>query len=97
MFGTGNRNVRTRPYHVRLKFANDFSVSKFTLGKTIYWCNSVDDMGYGARYGHDGPGVCLGDGQTEAEGVPSQGGRGDTLLPRVAVAVPFGAMPPYLT
>ena len=32
-------------------------------------------------YGHDGPGVfCLGDGQTEAEGVPSQGGRGDALL-----------------
>ena len=23
--------------------------------------------------GHDGSGVCLGDGQTEAEGVPSQG------------------------
>ena len=39
-------------------------------------------------YGDDGPGVCLGDGQTEAEGVPSQGGRGDALLPR---------MPPYLT
>ena len=39
-------------------------------------------------YGHDGPGVCLGDGQTEAEGVPSQGGRGDALLQR---------MSPYLT
>ena len=39
-------------------------------------------------YGHDGPGVCLGDGQTEAEVVPSQGGRGDALLRR---------MPPYLT
>ena len=25
-------------------------------------------------------GVCLGDGQTEAEGVPSQGGRGGALL-----------------
>ena len=35
-----------------------------------------------------GPGVCLGDGQTKAEGVPSQGGRGDALLRR---------MPPYLT
>ena len=34
-------------------------------------------------YGHGGPGVCLGDGQTEAEG-----GRGDALLRR---------MPPYLT
>ena len=34
-------------------------------------------------YGHDGPGVCLGDGQTEAEGVPSQGGRGDALLRRI--------------
>ena len=39
-------------------------------------------------YGHDGPGVCLGDGQMEAEGVPSQGGRVDQLLRR---------MPPYLT
>ena len=38
-------------------------------------------------YGHGGPGVCLGDGQTEAEGVPSQGGRGDALL---------RSMPPYL-
>ena len=39
-------------------------------------------------YGHGGPGVCLGDGQTEDIGVPSQGGRGDALLRR---------MPPYLT
>ena len=31
-------------------------------------------------YGHAGPGVCLGDGQTEAQVVPSQGGRGDVLL-----------------
>ena len=30
-------------------------------------------------YGHGGSVVCLGDGQTEAEGVPSQGGRGDAL------------------
>ena len=37
---------------------------------------------------HGGPGVCLGDGQTEAEGVLSQGGRGDALLRRMA---------PYLT
>ena len=40
------------------------------------------------EYGRDGPGVCLGDGQMEAEGVPSQRGRGDAL-PR--------SMPPYLT
>ena len=33
-------------------------------------------------YGHGGPGVFLGDGQTETEGVPSQGGRGDALLRR---------------
>ena len=39
-------------------------------------------------YGHGGPGVCLGDSQTEAEGVPAQGGRDDALLRR---------MPPYLT
>ena len=38
--------------------------------------------------GHGGPGVCLGHGQTEAEGVPSQGESGDALLRR---------MPPYLT
>ena len=38
--------------------------------------------------GHGGSAVCLGDGQTDAEGVPSQGGRGDALLRR---------MPPYLT
>ena len=34
-------------------------------------------------YWHGGPGVCLGDGQTEAEGVPSQDGRGDALLRRM--------------
>ena len=36
-------------------------------------------------YGHGGPGVCLGDSQTEAEGrkVPSQSGRGDALLQRM--------------
>ena len=39
-------------------------------------------------YGDDGPGVSLGDGQTEAGGVLSQGGRGDALL---------RCMPPYLT
>ena len=44
--------------------------------------------GLSEGYGHDGPGVCLGDGQTEDEGVPSQGGRGGALLRR---------MPPYLT
>ena len=32
---------------------------------------------------HGGPGVCLGDGQTEDEEVPSQGGRGDALLRRM--------------
>ena len=36
------------------------------------------------RCGHGGPGVSLGDGQTEDEGVPSQDGRGDALLRRVA-------------
>ena len=30
-------------------------------------------------YGDGGPGVCLDDGQTEDEEVPSQGGRGDAL------------------
>ena len=37
------------------------------------------------RYGHDGPGVCLGDGQTPdaAEAVPSQVERGDALLWRM--------------
>ena len=39
-------------------------------------------------YGRDRPAVCLGDGQTEAEVVPSQGGRGDALIRRTY---------PYLT
>ena len=39
--------------------------------------------GLSEGYDHDGPGVCLGDGQTEAEGVPTQGGRGDALLWRM--------------
>ena len=41
--------------------------------------------GLSEGYGHDGPGVCLGDGQTEAERVPSQGGRGDALLRRMSL------------
>ena len=32
-------------------------------------------------YGHGEPGICLGDGQIEAEGILSQGGRRDALLP----------------
>ena len=32
---------------------------------------------------YDGPDLCVGDGQTEAEGVPSQRGRGDALLRRM--------------
>ena len=44
--------------------------------------------GLSEGYGYDGPGVCLGDCQTEAGGVTSQGGRGDALLRR---------MSPYLT
>ena len=39
-------------------------------------------------FAHGGPGICLGDGQTETEGVPSQGERSDALL---------RLMPPYLT
>ena len=53
---------------------------------TCFMFASGGDLSEG--YGHDGPGVCLGDGQTEDERVPSQGGRGDALLRR---------MPPYLT
>ena len=37
------------------------------------------DGGVSERYGHGGPGVCLDDGQTAAEEVLSQGGRGDAL------------------
>ena len=36
------------------------------------------------RYGYDGPGVCLGDGQMEAEGVASRNGCGDVLLLRTS-------------
>ena len=39
-------------------------------------------------YGHGGPAVCLSDGETETEEVPSQGERGDVLIRR---------MTPYLT
>ena len=48
----------------------------------------ASDGGLSEGYVHGGPGVCLGDGQTEAEVLPSQDGRGDALLRR---------MPPYLT
>ena len=61
----------------------------------------ASDGGLSEGYGHEGPGVCqteaflkdtgmagLGDGQTEAEVVPSQSGCGDALLRR---------MPLYLT
>ena len=54
-----------------------------------YWLQRTLDTAFrqSPRW-HDGPGVCLGDGQTAAEWVPSQGGRGDALLRR---------MSPYLT
>ena len=42
------------------------------------------------RCGSGGPGVCLGDGQTEAEGVPSQEERGDALLRRTYVPYMMG-------
>ena len=35
-------------------------------------------------YGHGGHGGFMGDGQREAEGEPSQGGRGDELLRRMS-------------
>ena len=43
------------------------------------------DGGLSEGYGHDGPGVCLDDGQSEAEGVPSQSGRGDALFRRMSL------------
>ena len=43
-------------------------------------CFVMIDGGLG--YGHGGPGVCLGDGQTEADRVASQDGRGDALRRR---------------
>ena len=42
------------------------------------------DSSVSVGYGYGGPGVCLGDGQTEPEGVPSQGGRCDALLRRMS-------------
>ena len=47
---------------------------------------SGEDLSEG--FEHGGPGVCLGDGQTETQEVPSQGGRGDALL---------RCLPSYLT
>ena len=49
------------------------------------WLQQVDQ--YLKEMG-DGPGICLGDGQTEAPGVPAESGRRDALLWR---------MLPYLT
>ena len=50
-------------------------------GLTSAWAMAIDGV-LSEGYGHEGPGVCVGDGQTETEGVPSQGGRGDALLRR---------------
>ena len=46
------------------------------------------------RYGHGGPSVCLGDGQTEADGVMSQGGRGDALLRRMPLHITCPGLSP---
>ena len=62
------------------------SVRYFAGASTGFMVASGGDLSEG--YGHGGPGVCLRDGQTEAEGVPWQGERGDALLWR---------MSPYLT
>ena len=43
------------------------------------WLSQVESY-----LGRDGPGVCLGDAQMEAEGVPSLGGRDDALLRRMS-------------
>ena len=50
------------------------------------WLRQVESLSEG--YERGGPGVSLNDERTEAEGVPSQGGRGDALL---------RCMSPYLT
>ena len=44
------------------------------------WLSQVE---YHLKDGRGGPGVCLGDGKTDADGVPSQRGRGDALLRRM--------------
>ena len=88
--------VRNRVFHFNFQ-----KLAKGGLSKSLIRLKSTMPTGHGAPtgfmssggilsegYGHIGPGVCLGDGQTEAEGVPSHGGRGDALLRR---------MPPYLT
>ena len=56
------------------------------------WCRINDrkrDFMHGmvlsAGYEHGRPVVCLDDGQTEAGGIPSQGGRGDPLLRRMSL------------
>ena len=55
----------------------DFGPAKVPPTRFVVASGGVLFEGY--QYG--GPGVCLGDGQTETEGVTSQGGRGDALLP----------------
>ena len=36
--------------------------------------------GLGEGYGHDGPGICLGNSQTEAKALLSQGGHSNPVL-----------------
>ena len=82
----------------RYGFLNIFSYSHVLKTRILYYRDprgwimqgGVHDFmfasggGLSEGYGRDGPGVCLGDGQTEAEGVPRQGGRGDALLRRMS-------------
>ena len=95
------RQLRLYGHMAQLPAELDFSNRIFLIGFFLSRSEELDH-GEGAstgfvfasggvlseEYGHDGFGVCLGDGQTEAEGVPSQGGRDDALLRRT---------PPHLT
>ena len=80
------RDPRGRPgaWWLRQVESNPNDMGMNSLASARRWL----DGGLSEGYGYGGPGVCLGDGQREDEGVPSHGGRGDALLWRMA---------PYLT
>ena len=54
------------------------------MGIVVYWPVNKYNCGCPLCQPQLVASVCLGDGQTEAEGIPSQGGRGDALLRRMS-------------
>ena len=66
-------------YHVTV-YMTDMGVEFIGLVVHLYTYSSTHTVSQSEGYERNGSGVCLDDGQTAAEGVPLQGGRGDALL-----------------